>query len=89
MISFCFQPIPYYLSLITDIMTLLEVENLETQFRLGKETVRAVNRVSFSIAEGEVLGLVGESGCGKTVTSLSIMRLIESPGEIPGGESFG
>ena len=65
---------------------LLEVKNLQTQFRLGKETVRAVNGVSFSIAEGEVLGLVGESGCGKTVTSLSIMRLIESPGEIIGGE---
>ena len=66
--------------------TLLKVENLQTQFRLGKETIRAVNGVSFSIAEGEVLGLVGESGCGKTVTSLSIMRLIEPPGEITGGE---
>jgi len=66
--------------------SLLKVENLQTQFRLGKETIRAVNGVSFSIAEGEVLGLVGESGCGKTVTSLSIMRLIEPPGEITGGE---
>ena len=66
--------------------TLLKVENLQTQFRLGKETIRAVNGVSFSIAEGEVLGIVGESGCGKTVTSLSIMRLIEPPGEITGGE---
>ncbi len=66
--------------------TLLKVENLQTQFRLGKETIQAVNGVSFSIAEGEVLGLVGESGCGKTVTSLSIMRLIEPPGEITGGE---
>src|SRR5476651_1408169 len=66
--------------------TLLKVENLQTQFRLGKETIRAVNGVSFSIAEGEVLGLVGESGCGKTVTSLSIMRLVEPPGEIMGGE---
>ena len=65
---------------------LLEVKNLQTQFRLGKETVRAVNGVSFSIAEGEVLGLVGESGCGKTVTSLSIMRLIEAPGEVIGGK---
>ena len=66
--------------------SLLKVENLQTQFRLGKETIRAVNGVSFSIAEGEVLGIVGESGCGKTVTSLSIMRLIEPPGEITGGE---
>jgi phosphonate C-P lyase system protein PhnK len=65
---------------------LLEVDNLQTQFKLGKETFRAVNGVSFSIAKGEVLGLVGESGCGKTVTALSIMRLIESPGEITGGE---
>ena len=66
--------------------TLLKVENLQTQFRLGKETIRAVSGVSFSVAEGEVLGIVGESGCGKTVTSLSIMRLIESPGEITGGK---
>ncbi len=66
--------------------SLLKVENLQTQFRLGKETIRAVSGVSFSVAEGEVLGIVGESGCGKTVTSLSIMRLIESPGEITGGE---
>ena len=66
--------------------TLLKVENLQTQFRLGKETIRAVSGVSFSVAESEVLGIVGESGCGKTVTSLSIMRLIESPGEITGGK---
>ncbi len=66
--------------------TFLKVDNLQTQFRLGNETIRAVNGVSFSVAEGEVLGIVGESGCGKTVTSLSIMRLIESPGEITGGE---
>ncbi len=65
---------------------LLEVENLQTQFSLGKETIRAVNGVSFSIVEGEVLGLVGESGCGKTVTSLSIMQLIEPPGKITGGK---
>ncbi len=64
---------------------LLKVENLQTHFRLGKETIRAVNGVSFSIAEGEVLGIVGESGSGKSVTSLSIMRLIESPGEVVGG----
>ena len=65
--------------------TLLKVENLKTHFRLGRETLRAVNGVSFEIAEGEVLGIVGESGSGKSVTSLSIMRLIESPGEIVGG----
>ncbi|HSK73143.1 MAG TPA: ABC transporter ATP-binding protein [Pyrinomonadaceae bacterium] len=65
--------------------TLLEVENLQTQFKLGKAVIRAVRGVSFSISEGEVLGIVGESGCGKSVTALSIMRLIEAPGEITGG----
>jgi peptide/nickel transport system ATP-binding protein len=60
---------------------LLEVENLQTQF----SSLKAVNGVSFSIAEGEVLGIVGESGCGKSVTALSIMRLIEPPGEISAG----
>jgi len=68
--------------------TLLEVENLQTQFKIGKDTLRAVNGVSFSVAEGEVLGIVGESGCGKSVTALSIMRLIELPGEISGGKAI-
>jgi oligopeptide/dipeptide ABC transporter ATP-binding protein len=62
--------------------TLLKVENLQTRFGWAK----AVNGVSFSVAEGEVLAIVGESGCGKSVTALSIMRLIESPGEISGGK---
>ena len=61
--------------------TLLEVENLQTHFNRKK----AVKDVSFSIEEGEVLGIVGESGCGKSVTALSIMGLIESPGEISNG----
>jgi oligopeptide/dipeptide ABC transporter ATP-binding protein len=65
--------------------TLLEVENLQTQFNLEKDIIRAVNGVSFSIDEGEVLGIVGESGCGKSVTALSIMRLIEPPGEVTNG----
>lgn len=62
--------------------TLLEVENLQTHFRAAK----AVSGVSFVIEEGSVLGIVGESGCGKSVTALSIMRLIESPGEIKSGK---
>lgn len=62
--------------------TLLQVENLQTHFRSAK----AVNGVSFAIEEGKVLGIVGESGCGKSVTALSIMRLVESPGEIKGGK---
>jgi oligopeptide/dipeptide ABC transporter ATP-binding protein len=68
--------------------TLLEVENLQTHFVIGKDRLRAVRGVSFSVAEGEVLGIVGESGCGKSVTALSLMRLIEPPGEIAGGKVF-
>ena len=65
---------------------LLEVKGLRTEFRLAQATVHAVNGVSFTVNEGEVLGIVGESGCGKSVTALSIMRLIEQPGYIVGGE---
>ena len=61
--------------------TLLEIENLQVEFS-GK---KAVKGVSFSIDEGEILGIVGESGCGKSVSALSIMRLIESSGEISNG----
>ncbi len=58
---------------------LLEVENLRTQFHTEDGLVRAVDGVSFEIMKGEVLGVVGESGCGKSVTALSIMRLIQQP----------
>ncbi|HSL71368.1 MAG TPA: ABC transporter ATP-binding protein [Longimicrobiales bacterium] len=65
---------------------LLEVQNLRTYFRTDLGLARSVDGVSFRIAEGEVLGIVGESGCGKSVTSLSIMRLVpEPPGEIMEG----
>lgn len=64
---------------------LLEVMGLRTQFPTRAGLVKAVDGVSFSIAEGELLGLVGESGCGKSITALSIMRLIASPGRIAGG----
>jgi oligopeptide/dipeptide ABC transporter ATP-binding protein len=64
---------------------LLSVENLETHFRTNDGVVRAVDNVSFVIPEGTTIGLVGESGCGKSVTSLSIMRLIDYPGEVVGG----
>ena len=63
-------------------MPLLTVEGLETQFATAQGVLRAVDGVSFSIDRGEVLGLVGESGCGKSVTSLSIMRLVPPPGRI-------
>ena len=66
---------------------LLQVKNLQTSFFTPEGEVRAIDGISFEIAEGETLGLVGESGCGKSVTSLSIMRLIQSPpGKIVGGE---
>ncbi|MBU3839779.1 MAG: ABC transporter ATP-binding protein [Candidatus Ruminococcus intestinipullorum] len=55
---------------------LLEVKNLRTEFKRDKTWVTAVNHVSFSIDKGEILGLVGESGCGKSVTSLSLMKLL-------------
>lgn len=64
---------------------LLEVENLQTHFPTRAGLVRAVNDVSFSVGEGELLGLVGESGCGKSITALSIMRLIYPPGRIAAG----
>ena len=64
---------------------LLEVTDLQTQFPTRDGIVKAVNGVSFGIGEGELLGLVGESGCGKSITALSIMRLISSPGKIVGG----
>ena len=64
---------------------LLEVNNLETHFPTRAGLVRAVNNVSFYVDAGELLGLVGESGCGKSITALSIMRLISPPGRIAGG----
>src|SRR2546423_8019949 len=65
---------------------LLEVRNLHTQFPTRAGLVRAVDGVSFYIDRGELLGLVGESGCGKSITALSIMRLIAPPGKIISGE---
>ena len=66
---------------------LLDVQHLQTHFFTRGGVVKAVEDVTFHIDEGETLGLVGESGCGKSVTSLSIMRLVESPpGKIVGGK---
>jgi peptide/nickel transport system ATP-binding protein len=66
---------------------LLEVRGLTTEFRSGGSVFRAVDEVSFSLKRGETLGIVGESGCGKSVTSLSIMRLVPNPpGRIAAGE---
>jgi oligopeptide/dipeptide ABC transporter ATP-binding protein len=65
---------------------LLEVKGLKTYFYTEDGVVRAVDGLNFEVYPGEVLGLVGESGCGKSVTSLSIMRLISKPGRIDEGE---
>ncbi|MEN8822604.1 MAG: ABC transporter ATP-binding protein [Abyssibacter sp.] len=68
-------------------MALLEVDNLQVEFSTERGIARAIDGVSFSVQAGETLGIVGESGCGKSVTSLSIMGLIpRPPGEIVGGE---
>ena len=69
--------------------SLLKVRDLETHFKTPEGTVHAVNGVSFHIKEGETLGVVGESGCGKSVTMLSCLRLIPSPpGKIVAGEAL-
>lgn len=68
---------------------LLQVNNLKTYFHTSEGAVKAVDGVSFSLSRGETLGLVGESGCGKSVTALSVMRLIPNPpGKIEEGEVF-
>jgi peptide/nickel transport system ATP-binding protein len=64
---------------------LLSVENLKTQFFTEDGVVRAVDGISFEVNEGELIGLVGESGAGKSVATASIMRLVEDPGEVVGG----
>jgi oligopeptide/dipeptide ABC transporter ATP-binding protein len=74
-------------SLMADNGDLLVVQNLKTYFDSDAGDVRAVDGVDFTIKRGEVLGLVGESGCGKSVTSLSVMRLIpQPPGDIVDGQ---
>ena len=68
---------------------ILEIKDLYVQYSAGKDTVRAVNGITLSLEKGESLGLVGETGAGKTTTALSIMGLIPNPpGKITGGEIF-
>ncbi len=67
--------------------TVLQVEDLHASFFTRQGVVKAVDGVSFHVDEGETLGIVGESGCGKTVTGLSILRLLPEPGgRIVGGK---
>jgi oligopeptide/dipeptide ABC transporter ATP-binding protein len=70
----------------SDVKPLLDIRALQTQFKSERGTVNAVQGVDLTIAPGEILGLVGESGSGKSVLALSILRLIQSPGTIAGGE---
>jgi oligopeptide/dipeptide ABC transporter ATP-binding protein len=65
---------------------LLQVKGLRTSFRTRDGVVRAVDGIDFQVGRGEIMGLVGESGCGKSVTSLSIMGLVAKPGTVDGGE---
>lgn len=65
---------------------LIEVKNLKTYFHLVEGTARAVDGVDLTLRRGQTLGVVGESGCGKSVTALSILRIVPSPGRIEGGE---
>ncbi|MBA4077678.1 MAG: peptide ABC transporter ATP-binding protein [Cyanobacteria bacterium PR.023] len=67
-------------------MALLEIQNLATAFPTEAGMARAVDDVTLSVDKGKVLGIVGESGCGKSITSLSILRLIPPPGKIVGGQ---
>ena len=65
----------------------LEIENLQTYFFTDNGVVRSVNGISFNVPKHSIIGLVGESGCGKSVTSLSIMQLVQAPqGQVVGGE---
>src|SRR5687768_5477394 len=65
---------------------LLDVKDLRVQFPLDEGTIRAVDGVSYSLRRGRTLGIVGESGCGKSVTAQSILRIVPKPGRIVGGE---
>ena len=76
-----------YTSKMKDPNNVIEIDNLETNFFTDNGTVKSVNGVSFNIPKGKIVGVVGESGCGKSVTSLSIMQLVQAPqGQIVGGE---
>ncbi len=67
-------------------MALLEVQNLVVEFPTRRGVLRALDGVSFAIAPGEILGVVGESGAGKSLTGASIIGLLEPPGRVAGGE---
>lgn len=73
---------------MTGTRNILTIRNLKTYFYTYGGIVKALNGVSLDVFEGEILGLVGESGCGKSVMALSVLRLVDSPGRIVGGEIY-
>ncbi|MBQ8323251.1 MAG: ABC transporter ATP-binding protein [Clostridia bacterium] len=76
-----------YTSVMRDENNILEIDGLETCFFTDNGTVKAVNGVSFDIPKNKIVGVVGESGCGKSVTSLSVMQLVQAPqGQVTGGQ---
>ena len=79
------QPALHLDSTSTSTEPLLVVEDLRTDIHLRRSTVHAVDGVSFTLHPGEALGIVGESGCGKTMTALSLMGLLPHGGEVVGG----
>ena len=76
-----------YTSVMKSNDNILEIENLQTHFFTDNGVVRSVNGITFNVPKDSIIGLVGESGCGKSVTSLSIMQLVQAPqGQVVGGE---
>ena len=76
-----------YIVEMNDPNNIIEIDNLQTHFFTDNGTVKSVNGVSFNIPRNKIIGIVGESGCGKSVTSLSIMQLVQAPqGQVVGGE---
>ena len=76
-----------YTTVMKSSNNILEIENLETCFFTDNGVVRSVNNISFEVPKDSIVGLVGESGCGKSVTSLSIMQLVQAPqGQVTGGQ---
>src|SRR6476646_364769 len=73
-------------SMANDTRPLLSVRNLRTSFSQDEGTTQAVDGASFDVAPGKTLGIVGESGCGKSVTAQSILRIVDRPGRIVAGE---
>ena len=69
-----------------DTKSLLSIRNLKTYFVMDEGTAKAVDGVSFDVHEGQVVGVVGESGCGKSVTIKSVLRIVQKPGRIIDGE---